>query len=141
MICCFQQSSQLNVSIALGFRESRFGPDPRCTKHVDLPAMSEGFSGTQHHPSGLATCEESRCCLASLHGSLHVRCFGLWLSAHKRNPWLAQLQGCYWVSVSVLSAACVHAPPAHPEEEDSDGKAALPFWSHHGAQQWLSQKE
>lgn len=111
-ICCFQQTSQLNMSVAGGFRESRFGLDPRCAENVDLPVMSVGFAGAQHHPSGLATCEESRCCLAC--GSVCALCFGPWVRAHKGNPWLAQLQGSHWESVSVFSAACVHAPPPHP---------------------------
>lgn len=61
---------------------SRFGLDPRWPEQLDVPVMSVGFANAQHHPSGLATGEESRQCLvcgcvcvssALLHGSVSQR--------------------------------------------------------------------
>lgn len=124
-ICCFQQISQLNVSPAAGL----------ALIHGDLSnCTSQGCQWVFLMPSAILVVRRAgsasgvAVCSALLRGSMS-----------QRGSSAGPAAGLSLGKLSRSSAICVHALPPHPgpEEGDSDGKKALPFWS----QQWQSQRE
>lgn len=95
------------------------------------PSDVSGFASTQHHPSGLATCEESRCPLSTWQLSYSLLWCVAWCS--QMEPLASPAAGLL-LGKCVLSEAGVYALPAHPKHGDSYGKVVLPFCSHRGAQ-------